>query len=115
MDNSQLKADIQDGINFVSGALNDETEFNRFFDGIFRSADNNNSGDLDFDEFYRDFGMALSQIKVPCPSKEEARVKFDQLDTDKSDNLSKAEYRVLIREIFVSWLALLQQRLSNLQ
>jgi Ca2+-binding EF-hand superfamily protein len=84
--------------------LNDEKILNEMLSNTFQFVDINKNGLMDYPEFYyfyKDFYNSINypflyddfEGRLSLPTHEEARKKFDELDTQNSGNLTKNQYK----------------------
>ena len=92
------KEEILRMIDQVEYILKNHSKFDEICNFIFNRADEDDSGEISYEEFYKDYLKAVEEFNLPQPTEEEAHKKFIELDTDKSGRLSRDEYRFFISE-----------------
>ena len=93
--------EIQETYNAIDTLLSDEKTFSEVVTAVFTSIDKDGSGTLEIDEVEEFIMSVCSEMGIKnAPAKGNIRDVFEELDEDKSKNISKDELAKFLRVLF---------------
>ncbi len=81
-------------------AIDDDQKLTELVETLIEFGDSNNDKEIDYDEFKKAIEDICSIYKQQAPPENEIKQVFANIDTDKSQRLSKQEIKIMIKKIF---------------
>ena len=93
--------EIQETFNALDALLKDEKTFSELVSAVFASIDKDGSGTLEIEEVEEFIMNVCSEMGIKnAPAKSNIRDVFEELDEDKSKNISKDELAKFLKVLF---------------
>jgi Ca2+-binding EF-hand superfamily protein len=83
----------------IEDILKNEELLDKISDASFAQADKDKSGSISVDELATLMKEFAKELEIKAPTDEEIKESFKAIDTDGSNTISKAEFKILVKEI----------------
>lgn len=84
----------------LKNAMESEEKLTELVDSLIEFGDSNDDKEIDLNEFKKMIEGICSIYSVEVPTEEDIKIVFSNIDTDKSQRLSKEEIKTMIKKIF---------------